>query len=104
MEVAVRVCGGRGPYANSIVGKDRCKPRRSCIVEHTPSRREPGNWQRRARIGRTDVEEAARKNLFRSEAERYKARSHARESWMEGAEFMRLAAFWEESEIRFRQP
>ena len=98
------VCGGRGHYANSIVGKDRFKPRRSCIVEHSPSRREPRNWQRRAWIGRTDVEETARKNLFCSEAEGCEAPRHARESWMEGTEFMRLAASWEESEIGFRQP
>ena len=52
------------------------------IVDHSPSRREPRTWQRRAGIGRSDVEEAGHKNLFRSEAEGGEAPRHARESWM----------------------
>ena len=66
------------------------------------ARQETG--KRRAGIGRSDVEEAAHKNLFRSEAEGCKAPRPARESWMERTEFMRPAASREESEIRFRQP
>ena len=62
--------------------RDRCKPRRSCIVEHSPLRREPRKWQRQAGIGRSDVEEAGPKNLFRSEAEGREAPRDARESWM----------------------
>jgi len=44
------------------------------------ARQETG--KRRAGIGRSDVEEAAHKNLFRSEAEGCEAPRQARESWM----------------------
>ena len=38
-EVAVRGCGGRGPYANSIVGRDGFEVCHDCAVEHDLSRR-----------------------------------------------------------------
>ena len=61
-----RGCGGRGPYANSIVGRDGFELRRSCAAEHDPSHRGPRKWLQA--IAQRSVRRARRWCVRRSNA------------------------------------
>ena len=61
-----RGCGERGPYANSIVGRDGFELRRSCAAEHDPSHRGPRKWLQA--IAQRSVRRARRWCVRRSNA------------------------------------
>jgi hypothetical protein len=94
--VAARVCGGRGPYANSIVDKKRWEAvaerrRGACPAETGAQKSGQGST-----VSTVVVDEAVSVDLFRGEAERCKASAWARRFWVEEPGFMRLAGPWEE--------
>ena len=87
--MAARGCGGRGPYANSIGGRESLEVCGSSAAEHNPLRGVPRNWLQRNRTEKTMVEEAARKDLFAGGAEKNVARGSARRVRVEEGAFMR---------------
>src|SRR5207253_2947448 len=70
LDVAARGCGGRGRYANSMVGRSGVKPCRDCAAGHDTGHRARGNWLQRKSIAKTVVEEGGRRDRFDGEAER----------------------------------
>ena len=66
-----RPCGGRGPYANSIVGRNGVGVRGDCATEHNTRQDGTMCWLRRQSILKSVVEDAERRDLFGEQAERY---------------------------------
>src|SRR5260370_38184020 len=45
LKEAARDCGGRGPYANSMVGRSGAELGRGCAAERDPGKEDRGSWR-----------------------------------------------------------
>jgi hypothetical protein len=68
LEVAARGCGGRGPYANSMMGRSGLEVPGGC-AECKTRHDGPMSWLRRQRTLKSVVEDAERRDLFGGKAE-----------------------------------
>ena len=74
MDVAVRDCGGRGSYANSIEGRGEFKVWRSCAVGRNPGDGTLKTWLAGKRMAKAVVGEVARRDRLSRESKQYGAR------------------------------
>ena len=70
LKEAGRGCGGRGPYANSMVGKSGVEVRLSCAAKRHTWHRALKGWLRRKSTSKSVVEETERRNLFVGKAQK----------------------------------
>jgi hypothetical protein len=70
LKVAARGCGGRGPYANSMVGQSGVEVRGDCAAARHTRPHAPISWLPRKSISKSVVEEAEKRDLFDGQAQK----------------------------------
>jgi hypothetical protein len=64
-----RGCGGRGPYANAMMGRSGLEVPGGCAAECKTRHDGPMSWLRQQRTLKSVVEDAERRDLFGGKAE-----------------------------------
>jgi hypothetical protein len=70
LKEAARGCGGRGPYANSMVGQSGVEVRGDRAAAHHTRPHAPISWLPRKSISKSVVEEAEKRDLFDGKAQK----------------------------------
>ena len=78
LEVAARGCDGRGPYANSMMGRSGLEVRGGCAADCKTRHDRLTSWLRRQRTLKSVVEDVERGDLFGGKAERNVGRGSVR--------------------------
>ena len=78
LKEAARGCGGRGPYANSMMGKSGLEVRGGCAADRKTRHDGLMSWLGRERTWKSVVEDVERGDLFGGKAERNVARGSVR--------------------------
>ena len=68
LKEAARGCGGRGHYANSMVGQRGVEVGGDCAAAHHARHHAPISWLPRKSIAKNVVEEAEKRDLFDGKA------------------------------------
>jgi len=103
LDVAARDCGGRGPYANSIVGRNGVGVRGDCATErHTWHDGAISSLRRQSTL-KSVVEKAERRDVFSDKAERYGPCRGARRDRSGESDFVLQRWPPVENEVGFRQ-
>ena len=70
LKEAARGCGGRGPYANSMMGQSGVEVRGDCAAARHTRPDAPISWLPRKTISKSLAEEAERRDLFDGKAQK----------------------------------
>jgi hypothetical protein len=89
LKEAARGCGGRGPYANSMVGQSGVEVRGDCAAARHTTPHAPISWLPGESISKSVVEEAEKKDLFDGKAQKSGACEGTRGLRVRGSRFMR---------------
>ena len=90
LKEAARGCGGRGPYGNSMEGKNGVELYRDCAREHGRRHRAPGSWLPRKSIAKRVAEGTGRRDSSCGKAQGDGAWRNTRRIRAVESRFMRL--------------